>query len=76
LYEATAGNCEEIERMNAIAGAAILAERFGASVDADRAAPLPPGALPIFHWIGVEPPASENQVEESRWPSVSDSSGS
>jgi hypothetical protein len=65
--------------MNAIAGAAILAERFGASADADRPTPPaapPPGALPIFHWIGVEPPATENQVEDSRWPNVGDSSGS
>jgi hypothetical protein len=59
--------------MNAIAGAAILAERFGASADADRPAPPaapPPGALPIFHWIGVEPSS------ESECPPVSDSSGS
>jgi hypothetical protein len=55
--------------MNAIAGAAILAERFGASADKKRAAPtaaVAPAALPIFHWVGIEPQESPPQVDDDR----------
>jgi hypothetical protein len=61
--------------MNAIAGAAILAERFGDSKGgAGEPAAVPAGALPIFHWINVQPLAGPNQVDESPWPP--ESSGS
>ena len=53
--------------MNAIAGAAILALRFGAlppEPSPAQPAVVPPGALPIFHWVSVEPPEGPNQVDE------------
>jgi hypothetical protein len=55
--------------MNAIAGAVILAERFGASAGTKPAAPaaaVAPAALPVFHWVGIEPHESSPQVDDDR----------
>jgi hypothetical protein len=46
--------------MNSIDGAAILAARFseleGDGRDERQAPVQATGALPLFHWVGVEPP--------------------
>ena len=46
--------------MDAISGAAILAERFSAAasggIDGRLTCLQAAGALPVFHWVGVEPP--------------------
>jgi hypothetical protein len=49
-------------RMDAIAGAVILAERFSAMRRPSRPAPIrTASALPLFHWVGVEPPGADSE---------------
>jgi hypothetical protein len=45
--------------MDTVAGAAILAERFSKltrTAATPRAATVDPNALPVFQWVGLEPP--------------------
>jgi hypothetical protein len=43
--------------MDFIAGAKILAERFGGTTPVDRQVPI--DASPLFHWCGVDPTQPE-----------------
>jgi hypothetical protein len=55
--------------MDAIAGAAILAERFSKlprAAATPRAATVHPSALPIFHWIGFQPQESPMPQPDER----------
>jgi hypothetical protein len=49
--------------MNLIEGAKVLSEligqRGGEPVKVPAEHPIPIGALPLFRWVGVAPPASE-----------------